>query len=77
MSSPCSRQHGVAGGIGRNRHEKMRDPVQRFPRQRVVAVEDLDGKPAARSAAALSAVRQVPPTIQPSAASRRASTRAV
>src|SRR5205823_8595265 len=38
------RQRGVAGGIGRNGHEKMRDSVQRFRRQRVVAVEDLDGE---------------------------------
>ena len=62
--SPCiagdvlamHRQHRVAGGIGRNRDEEMRDPVERFPRRaggrgrRASA-----GNPAARSAAALSA----------------------
>ena len=71
------REHGVAGGIGRNRHEEMRDPVQRFPRSGWSRSKTSTRNPAARSAAALSAVRQVPPTIQPSAASRRASTRAV
>src|ERR1700719_559089 len=39
------RQHGVTGGIESNRHEKMCAPVQRFPRQPMVAVEELDGKP--------------------------------
>ena len=39
------REHRVAGGIGRNRHEKMRDPVQRFPRQRWSRSKTSDAKP--------------------------------
>src|SRR5271165_2311513 len=38
------RQHGVAGGFGRNRHEEMGDRVQYVSRQRVVAIEQLAGK---------------------------------
>jgi hypothetical protein len=74
MASPGRHEHRVAGLARRDGGEEMRRPRQR--RAKVRAGPDERLHPLGRSRAALSAVRVVPMTVQPSGISRRASARA-